>query len=94
MTKAKKSGGGERFGSSDVQEAKGHEFKPHCPPPSNEASFKKPFLNIVFFYCLFIYSYVHTLFGPFLSPAPCPLPLLHTLLPSRQNLFCPLLQFC
>jgi hypothetical protein len=24
---------------------------------------------------LFIYSHVHTLFGPFLLPAPCPLPL-------------------
>jgi hypothetical protein len=35
---------------------------------------------------LFIYSYMHTLFRPS-SPHP-------TLLASRQNLFCPVLQFC
>jgi hypothetical protein len=39
------------------------------------------------FNCLFIYSYVYTLFGPSLSPAP------YTPA-SRQNLFHPLLQFC
>jgi hypothetical protein len=32
---------------------------------------------------LFIYSYVHTLFGPYLLPAPCPLPLLPTPLASK-----------
>jgi hypothetical protein len=47
-----------------------------------------------FIFYFFIYSYVHTLFGPFLPPSPCPLPLRSTLLTSRQNLFCPLLQFC
>jgi hypothetical protein len=36
--------------------------------------------------CLFIYSYVHTLFGPSLPAVP------H--LASRQNWFCPLVQFC
>jgi hypothetical protein len=45
------------------------------------------------FYLLFIYSYVHTLFGSFLPPAPCPLPPLFTPPPltSRHNLFCPYL---
>jgi hypothetical protein len=38
------------------------------------------------FIYVFIYSYVHTLFGPFI-------PFPHHLT-SRQNLFCPLLQFC
>jgi hypothetical protein len=47
-----------------------------------------------FIFYFFIYSHVHTLFGPFLPPSPCPLPLRSTLLTSRQNLFCPLLQFC
>jgi hypothetical protein len=32
--------------------------------------------NIVLFYCLFIYSYVYTLFGPSLPPVPYPLPFL------------------
>jgi hypothetical protein len=50
------------------------------------------FLFILFL--LFIYSYVHTLFGSFLPPAHCPLPLFPPPLTSRQNLFCPLLQFC
>jgi hypothetical protein len=46
-------------------------------------------------FLLFIYSYVHTLFGPFLPhPIPCRLPVPLTPLASRQNLFCPLLQFC
>jgi hypothetical protein len=40
-------------------------------------------------YLLFIYSYVHTLFGPSFPPPSLPHPLA-----SRQNLFCPLLQFC
>jgi hypothetical protein len=31
--------------------------------------------NIFLFFSLFIYSYVHTLFGPFLPPDICPLPL-------------------
>jgi hypothetical protein len=45
------------------------------------------------FFSLFIYSYVHTLytlFGPFLLPTPSP----PTPFASRQNMFCPLLQFC
>jgi hypothetical protein len=42
-----------------------------------------------FFSPLSIYSYVHTLFGPFLPTALPP-----TSLTSSQNLFCPLLQFC
>jgi hypothetical protein len=41
---------------------------------------------ILFF---FIYSYVHTMFGPFLPPSPCPLPLPLYLLTSRQKLFWP-----
>jgi hypothetical protein len=44
--------------------------------------------NFFFFFLvlfLFIYSYVHTLLGPFLPSTP---------LASRQNLFCPFLQFC
>jgi hypothetical protein len=41
-------------------------------------------LNVDFF-SLFIYSYVHTLFGPFFLPAPS------TLLASRQR---KILQFC
>jgi hypothetical protein len=45
------------------------------------------------FFSLFIYSYVCTLFGSFLPPAPCPLPLPPTPLASRKNLFCPFLQF-
>jgi hypothetical protein len=45
------------------------------------------------FFSLFIYSHVHTLFGPFLSPAPAPSLSSPTLLASRQNLFCPYLQF-
>jgi hypothetical protein len=36
---------------------------------------------------------VHTLFGPFLPHIPGSFPLLPTLLASRQNLFCSLLQF-
>jgi hypothetical protein len=45
--------------------------------------------NFIYFFvnCLYIYSYAYTLFGPFLA-----LPLPHRT--SRQNLFCPLLQFC
>jgi hypothetical protein len=50
--------------------------------------------NSFLFIFLFIYSYVHTLFGPFVLPAPNPLPLTPGPLTSRQNLFCPLLQFC
>jgi hypothetical protein len=43
---------------------------------------------------LFIYSYVHTLFGPFSSPCP-PFPLSIPQPPRfQQNLFCPFLQFC
>jgi hypothetical protein len=34
------------------------------------------------------------LFGSLLSPPPHPLPLLSTSLASKQNLFCPFLQFC
>jgi hypothetical protein len=49
---------------------------------------------ILFFVYLFIYSYVHTLFGPSLPPAPGPFSLPPTCLTSRQNLSCPLLQFC
>jgi hypothetical protein len=52
------------------------------------------FIFIIAVFSLFIYSYVHTLFGPFLSPTPCLLPLPYTPLTCRQNLFCPLLQFC
>jgi hypothetical protein len=37
---------------------------------------------------------MHTLFGPLLPPTPCPFLLPQTPLISRQNLFCPLLQFC
>jgi hypothetical protein len=37
----------------------------------------------------FTYSYVHTLFGPFL---PLPPPSTPTALTSKQNLFCPFLQ--
>jgi hypothetical protein len=45
-------------------------------------------ISFYFFNYLYIYSYVYTLFGPSLPPAPTPLN-------SRQNLFCPLvLQFC
>jgi hypothetical protein len=52
-------------------------------------------LNSDFFLVyLFIYSYMHTLFGPSLPLSPYPLPLPPTHLTSRQNLFCPLLQFC
>jgi hypothetical protein len=50
-------------------------------------------LNI--FSSLFIYSYVHILFGPFHPPVPLyPLHLPTTPLASRQRLFCPFLQFC
>jgi hypothetical protein len=52
-----------------------------------------PFSLVSSFFYLFIYSYVHTLFGPFLSLPPHFLPLPCTPLASRQNLFCPLLQF-
>jgi hypothetical protein len=41
------------------------------------------------FFSLFIYSHVHTLFGPFPPLPPFP----HHPLASRQNLFCPFLQF-
>jgi hypothetical protein len=47
-----------------------------------------------FFLSLFIYSYVHTLFGSFLPFPSSPLPLPPIPLASRQNLFCPFLQFC
>jgi hypothetical protein len=48
----------------------------------------------IFFYCLYIYSYVHTLFGPSLPPTSHYLSLSPpTPLASRQNLFCHLLQF-
>jgi hypothetical protein len=47
-----------------------------------------------YFFCLFIYSYVHTLLGSFLPPAPCPFPLPPIPLTSLRNLFCPFLQFC
>jgi hypothetical protein len=52
--------------------------------------------NLFFlFVCLFIYSHVHTLFGPSFPPAP---PLATSFSPtpfaSRQSLFYPLLQFC
>jgi hypothetical protein len=40
----------------------------------------------LYFFSLFIYSDVHTLFGPFLPPAPFPLPLPPTPLASRQKL--------
>jgi hypothetical protein len=41
-------------------------------------------LRIIFKIFLFIYSHVHKLFGPFLPPAPHPLPLPVTpLLPGR-----------
>jgi hypothetical protein len=48
-------------------------------------------LNI--FSSLFIYSYVHILFGPFLPPSPHPHLFPHPFA-SMQNLFCPSLQFC
>jgi hypothetical protein len=55
------------------------------------------FLVDIFFF-LFIYSYVHMLFGHFspLPPTPFSTPSLSPppLLASRQNLFCPLLQLC
>jgi hypothetical protein len=47
-----------------------------------------------FLNCLFIYSYVHMLFGTSLPPATCPHPLFPTPLASRQNLFWPLHWFC
>jgi hypothetical protein len=47
----------------------------------------------VFFFCFFIYSFIHTLFVSSLSPALHPLPLPPTPLTSRQNLSWPLLQF-
>jgi hypothetical protein len=47
-------------------------------------------LKILF--SLFIYLYVHTFLGHF-SPRPLPLPSLTHPLASRQNLFCPFLQF-
>jgi hypothetical protein len=51
------------------------------------------FLFVYLFNCLFIYSYVHTLFAP--SPVcPHPFPISPNPLASRQNLFCLLLQFC
>jgi hypothetical protein len=40
---------------------------------------------------IFVYSYVHTLFGSFFPPTFHLLPLPSTLLASRQNLFCPYL---
>jgi hypothetical protein len=49
---------------------------------------------IGYFFSLLIYSYVHTLFGPFLPPSPSPILSPPTLLTSRQNLLCPFLQFC
>jgi hypothetical protein len=44
-------------------------------------------------YIFFIHSCLHTLFQPFLPPAPSPPSPCYSLA-SRQNLFCPLLQFC
>jgi hypothetical protein len=52
------------------------------------------FLKFLYFFYLLIYWYVHTLFGPSLPSASWSLPVPHTLLDSRQNLFCSLLQFC
>jgi hypothetical protein len=49
-------------------------------------------LYITFF--KFIYSHVYTLLGSFLPPALLRIPLPLTLFTSRQNLFCPFLQFC
>jgi hypothetical protein len=47
--------------------------------------------------CIYIYSYVYTLFEPPLPSAmPCTIPRPPPSIPlaSKQNLFCPLLQFC
>jgi hypothetical protein len=52
------------------------------------------FLFICLFYCLLIYSYVHTLFGTSVPPTSCLLPLHTTTLTFKKKLFCPLLQFC
>jgi hypothetical protein len=46
------------------------------------------FINL---FKLFIYSYVHTLFGSLFPLPPTPSPPRHT---SRQNLFCTYLYFC
>jgi hypothetical protein len=43
---------------------------------------------------LFFYSYVHTLFMPFLPPSSHALLYPPTPITSRQNIFCLLLQFC
>jgi hypothetical protein len=45
--------------------------------------------GVFFLINLFIYAYI----VPFLLPVPHPLPLPTTPLASRQNLFCPFLQF-
>jgi hypothetical protein len=50
-------------------------------------------LIVVFLTCLFIYLYVHTCLGH-LSHYPLFPPSSPTPLTSRQNLFCPLLQYC
>jgi hypothetical protein len=46
-----------------------------------------------YFFSLFIYSYVYTLFGSFLPSTLTPF-LYPTIFTCRQNLFCPFLQFC
>jgi hypothetical protein len=51
--------------------------------------------ELIFYFFLYsFYSYMHTLFGPFLPLFSHPLPFSPTPVISRQNLFCPLLQFC
>jgi hypothetical protein len=45
---------------------------------------------LLFLNLLFIYSHMHTLFGPFLPLVPYPLP---PSLTSRQNQFCPITNF-
>jgi hypothetical protein len=50
-------------------------FLPSFLPPSLLPSLPPSLPSPFFFYCLFIYSYVYTLFGPSLPSAPLPLPL-------------------
>jgi hypothetical protein len=68
-----------------------HEIK-SCISDSNQTN-QKNICHNYFVFSLFTYSYVQTSFGSFL-PLCLPPPLHPPPTASRQNLFCPFLQFC